>query len=169
MAETERYVISILLQNESGALARVATMFAIRGFNIESLVVAPTEDESVSRLTLVTHCTERTMGQLSKQILKLIDVVALADRTSAEHLEREIGLLKFRVDRPAAKEMLEHIEHYEARVLDDELAHLTVEIAGEEASIDHFLENLPEGVRVLSVVRSGPLVIARGPSTLTDG
>jgi len=161
-----RHIISILLQNESGALSRVATMFASRGFNIESLNVAPTDDASVSRLTLVTIGTEEVVNQISKQLAKLIDVVAIADRTATDAIERELGLLKFATDPAQAAALSESILGVAGRVLDEGPQHLTVEIAGTGQELDTFLASLADDVRLLSVVRSGPLVISRGPTAL---
>ncbi len=162
-----RHVISILLQNESGALARVASMFATRGFNIESLNVAPTEDESVSRLTLVTTGTDEVISQISKQLAKLIDVVAIADRTSTDHIERELGLLKLRVEPSATARFDELVASHAAQILDSDPEHVTVEVTGNEREVDAFLDELPPGVKVLALVRSGPLVTSRGPGSLT--
>ena len=162
-----RHVISILLQNESGALARVASMFATRGFNIESLNVAPTEDESVSRLTLVTEGTEAVVAQINKQLAKLIDVVAIADRTATDHIARELGIFKVAVD-PAATGLFEAFAAERgARLLDRDDECVTVELAGSEREVDAFLAGLPPGVALLAVVRSGPLVTARGAAALT--
>ncbi len=161
-----RHVISILLQNESGALARVASMFATRGFNIESLSVAPTEDETVSRLTLVTSGTEAVISQMSKQLAKLIDVVAIADRTSTDHIERELGLLKLRVAPSAAEALEAFIEEYGGRVIDDNPESVILELTGTEEEIDEFLSHLPEAAELVTVVRSGPLVVARGSWSL---
>jgi acetolactate synthase I/III small subunit len=161
-----RHVISILLQNESGALARVAAMFANRGFNIESLSVAPTEDETVSRLTLVSTGHDEVISQITKQLAKLIDVVAMADMTAGDHIERELGLLKLQVPADVLPEVRQRIANYGARVLDDHAAHFTLEITGSEQQLDSFLDTLPEGVRLLAVVRSGPLAVSRGAQQL---
>jgi acetolactate synthase I/III small subunit len=161
-----RHVISILLQNESGALARVAAMFANRGFNIESLNVAPTEDESVSRLTLVTIGTDEVISQINKQLGKLIDVVAIADRTTVNHVERELGIVKLQVPPAASAALASLIREHGARILDQDPQHFTVEVTGNEQEVDRFLDEIPQGITVLSLVRSGPLVIARGPHTL---
>jgi acetolactate synthase-1/3 small subunit len=161
-----RHVLSILLQNESGALARVASMFSTRGFNIEALSVAPTEDEKVSRLTLVTIGTEDVVSQVTKQLAKLIDVVAIADRTGTAHIERELGLLKFSVPPAAAPAFSSLVQNFGARVLDDDPDHFTVEVTGHEHQVESFLDAVPQGVTVLSVVRSGPLVISKGPQAL---
>ena len=161
-----RHVLSILLQNESGALSRVAAMFANRGFNIESLSVAPTEDETVSRLTLVTSGDEDVVAQVSKQLAKLIDVVAIADRTESAHFERELGLLKVRDTANGTAGLDSWAAQFGARVLDDDPAHFTVEIAGPREHLDRLLSTIPPGIQLLSVVRSGPLVVSKGPHVL---
>lgn len=161
-----RHIISILLQNESGALSRVATMFASRGFNIEALNVAPTDDASVSRLTLVTIGTEEIVTQISKQLAKLIDVVAIADRTSTDAVERELALLKFAVEPSQTAALLDRVGPAGGRVVDESPQHLTVEIVASGKDLDQFVASLPETTRLLSVVRSGPLVISRGPKAL---
>ncbi len=162
-----RHVISILLQNESGALTRVAGMFATRGYNIETLSVAPTEDETLSRLTLVTTGSDDVVAQISKQLAKLVDVVAMADMSAGEHIERELGLLKFRVADEARVAIDQLADNFGARVLDDTPAHYTLELTGSEQQIDSFLDALPGGVQLLAVVRSGPLAISRGPQKLS--
>ena len=161
-----RHVISILLQNESGALSRVAAMFANRGFNIESLSVAPTEDETVSRLTLVTSGPDDIIAQINKQLAKLIDVVAMADMTVGDHIERELGLLKLHLDAAALVEMRQRADNFGARVLDDHPEHFTLELTGSEQQLDGFIAALPRGATLLAVVRSGPLAISRGPQQL---
>jgi acetolactate synthase-1/3 small subunit len=161
-----RHVISILLQNEAGALARVASLFSTRGYNIESLSVAPTDDESLSRLTLVTSGSDAVIAQITKQVLKLVDVVALSDMTEGPHIERELALLKFSVPPEAESVMRRRAEDYGVRVLDDHLAHFTVELTGSEERIDEYMAGLPAGVGILAVVRSGPLAITRGPQAL---
>ncbi len=161
-----RHVISILLQNESGALSRVAAMFSNRGFNIESLSVAPTEDETVSRLTLVTSGPDEVIAQISKQLAKLIDVVAMADMTAGDHIERELGLLKLHVAPSALAELRQRTDNFGARVLDDHPDHFTLELTGSEQQLDGFIAALPHGAQLLAVVRSGPLAITRGPQQL---
>ena len=161
-----RHVLSILLENESGALSRVAAMFANRGFNIESLSVAPTDDDTVSRLTLVTSGDEDVVAQVGKQLSKLIDVVAIADRTESAHFERELGLLKVRDAANGSAGLDSWATQFGATVLDDDPGHFTVEIAGTREQIDRLLNTLPSGIQLLSVVRSGPLVISKGPHAL---
>ncbi len=141
-------------------------MFASRGFNIESLSVAPTDDETVSRLTLVTNGTEDVISQMSKQLAKLIDVVAIADRTSTDHVERELGLLKFQVSPAAIDGFRALMRNFGATILDDDPSQFTLEVTGTERQVDALIESVPQGVLLLSVVRSGPLVISRGPHVL---
>ncbi len=141
-------------------------MFASRGFNIESLSVAPTDDETVSRLTLVTNGTEDVISQMSKQLAKLIDVVAIADRTSTDHVERELGLLKFQVSPAAIDGFRALMRNFGATILDDDPSQFTLEVTGTERQVDALIESVPQGVRLLSVVRSGPLVTSRGPHVL---
>lgn len=161
-----RHVLSILLQNESGALARVSAMFANRGFNIQSLNVAPTENESVSRLTLVTSGDDDVVAQINKQLAKLIDVVAIADRTGSAHLERELGLLKVRATEESAPGLKNWAAQFGSRILDEDPEHFIVEIAGTREQLDRLLNTIPPGIQLLSLVRSGPLVISKGSHTL---
>jgi len=161
-----RHIISILLQNESGALERVAAMFANRGFNIESLSVAPTDDETVSRLTLVTLGPDEVIAQISKQLAKLIDVVAMIDMTAGDHIERELGLLKLEVSVEGLAEFRQRADNFGARILDDRPEHFTLELTGSKQQLDSFIDRLPDGVRLLAVVRSGPLAISHGAQQL---
>src|SRR6478736_2927850 len=120
---TMRHIISILLQNEAGALARVANLFSSRGYNIESLNVAPTADETVSRLTLVTSGSDSVIEQIGKQLGKLIDVVEIADMTSSDHIERELALFKLQVANGAGEKVAAALKQFEARVLNDQSGH----------------------------------------------
>jgi acetolactate synthase-1/3 small subunit len=156
-----RHIISILLQNEAGALARVANLFSSRGYNIESLNVAPTNDESVSRLTLVTRGSNEVIDQISKQLGKLIDVVDISDMTGADHIERELALFKVRVE--GGRDRLTALaKSFGARILDDKEEHYTVELTGGGAEIDRCLKSLSELGEIQTVVRSGAMAIARG-------
>lgn len=163
-----RHVLSILLQNHPGALARVSTMFASRGFNIESLTVAPTADDRVSRLTLVTTGADEVIGQINKQLAKLVEVVAIADRTTEEHVERELCLLKLRVERSAAEALRREVDNFGARILVNDLDHLILELTGTEPQVDGFMADLPTGVEVLTVARSGAMAISTGPRSLSE-
>ncbi len=162
-----RHIISILLQNEAGALARVASLFSTRGYNIESLSVAPTDDPHVSRLTLVTIGSDQVISQINKQLLKLVDVVNLADMTTGDHIERELLLLKLRIGGDEARQKLWDLVHGEGgRVLDDAPGNFTVELTGASSRLDTFVDRVRGHGDVLAVVRSGPLAITRGAAVL---
>jgi acetolactate synthase-1/3 small subunit len=159
-----RHIISILLQNEAGALARVANLFSSRGYNIESLNVAPTVDETVSRLTLVTTGSETVIDQIEKQLGKLVDVVEIADMTSADHIERELALFKLKVGAGGAEHVRPMIEQLGGRVLGDADEHFTVELVGGSQEIDRFLKRLSGAADVVTMVRSGAMAVMRGAS-----
>ena len=163
-----RHIISILLQNEAGALARVANLFSSRGFNIESLSVAPTEHVELSRVTLVTIGSDDVIEQIIKQSAKLVDVVKIADMTQDDHIERELLLMKVRVD-PDKEAMLEQmVEREGARVLDDHPENFTLELTGANNRMDDFIAAVDEHAEILAVVRSGAMAIARGEQVLRN-
>lgn len=161
-----RHIISILLQNEAGALARVASLFATRGYNIESLSVAPTDDPQVSRLTLVTIGSDQIIGQINKQLLKLVDVVNTVDMTLGDHIERELLLLKLRIHEDGVERIRELVKQEGARVLDDAEQSYTLELTGAANRIDTFINRVASHADILAVVRSGPLAVARGAPVL---
>ena len=152
----------MLLQNEAGALARVASVLSSRGYNIESLNVAPTADETVSRLTLVTSGSETVIDQIEKQLGKLVDVVDLADMTKSDHIERELALFKLHVKNGAAEKLAPVIEQFGARVLSDADEHYTVELVGGSQDIDRFLKRSSQIADVVTLVRSGAMAVMRG-------
>jgi acetolactate synthase I/III small subunit len=156
-----RHIISILLQNEAGALSRVANMFSTRGYNIESLNVAPTADETVSRLTLVTTGSETVIDQIEKQLGKLVDVVEIADMTKTDHIERELALFKVHVNGSAAK-LTAVLEQFGARLLSEADGHYTVEVVGGSQEIDRFLKRLASVSDSVVIVRSGAMAVVRG-------
>ena len=162
-----RHIISILLQNEAGALSRVSNLFSSRGYNIESLNVAPTSDATVSRLTLVTTGSDEVIDQISKQLAKLIDVVDISDMTGADHIERELALFKLHVDDRAALRRL--LDGFNVRVLDDHEGHYTVELIGGGQEIDRFLDRASALAKVTTVVRSGAMAVARGAPVFGRG
>lgn len=166
MAPIMRHIISILLQNEAGALARVAALFSTRGYNIESLNVAPTEHPEISRLTLVTTGSDEVIDQINKQLLKLVDVVNTADMTMDDHIERELLLMKVRVNAGAEGEVTQIVEAAGGRVLDDSPETYTVELTGANERIDDFIARLGACSEILAVVRSGAMAIARGQNVL---
>jgi acetolactate synthase-1/3 small subunit len=161
-----RHIISILLQNEAGALTRVASMFSTRGYNIESLSVAPTEDPLFSRLTLVTLGSDQVIDQINKQLLKLVDVVSMADMTRGDHIERELLLLKLDVPDEGWERVNELVKREGARVLDDNRDTFTLELTSTCGRIDDFVEKAGNLAAILTVVRSGPMAIGRGAQAL---
>jgi len=163
-----RHIISIILQNEAGALARVAALFSSRGYNIESLSVAPTEHVELSRLTLVTRGSDDVIAQIIKQLGKLVDVVKIADMTLDDHIERELLLLKVRVDKGKAQRLEEIVEKSEARVLDDSPENYTLELSGRADHMDDIIEDISACAEILAVVRSGAMAIARGEQVLRN-
>ena len=160
-----RHIISILLQNEAGALTRVTSLFSSRGYNIESLSVAPTEDPQVSRLTMVSSGSDAVIDQINKQLFKLVDVVNIADMTMGEHIERELLLMKVCLNDGA--NVADTISAAGARVLDDSPANFTVELTGTGVQIDDFMNTLGSRSEILAVVRSGSMAIARGTTVLS--
>ncbi len=157
-----RHTISILLQNEAGALTRVAGLFSSRGYNIESLHVAPTQDHSVSRLTLVTTGSDEVIDQICSQLLKLVDVVDLLDMTPTGHIERELLLLKIRLGDSPDPEMRELLEEFGARTLDDRPASYTLELTASGPAIQTFLGKVERYGEIITVVRSGIMAMSRG-------
>jgi acetolactate synthase-1/3 small subunit len=161
-----RHIIGILLQNEAGALARVAGMFSSRGYNIESLSVAPTDDPTVSRLTLVTSGSDAVMLQITNQLNKLIDVVRIDNMTRGEHVERELVLAKLRVD-PARRDALRgYVVRTGGRVLDPSTDNFIVELLGSEVEVNGFMHEVAAHGELLEVVRSGALGISRSARAL---
>jgi acetolactate synthase I/III small subunit len=161
-----RHIIAILLQNEAGALSRVAGLFSTRGYNIESLSVAPTDDPTVSRLTLVTTGSDAVIQQIVNQVNKLIDVVNVLDMTRGEHLERELVLLKLRVEPVQTDTVRGHVVRSGGRVLDPAVDGFIVELTASEAEVAAFIAELGRRAELLEVVRSGALGIGRSARPL---
>ena len=160
-----RHIISILMENESGALSRVAGLFSARGYNIESLTVAPTEDESLSRMTLVTWGTEEVIEQITKQLNKLIDVVKLMDMYEGAHIEREMMLIKVRAVNEGREELKRLADIFRGRVIDVTDTLYTIEITGTSDKLDAFVQAITQA-EIIEVVRSGVTGIARGEKAL---
>ena len=157
-----RHIISIILQNEAGALTRVAGLFSTRGYNIESLNVAPTAVAGLSRITLVTTGSDGVIRQICNQLLKLIDVVDLVDLTDGPHFERELLVLKLRIDPARLDELRLLFERERARVLDDRPAFYTVELSAASAAIDDFIEQVRSHADIITTARSGVVAAAVG-------
>jgi len=156
-----RHIIAVHLQNEAGALTRVAGLFSTRGYNIESLSVAPTDDPTVSRLTLVTTGSDSVIQQIVNQLHKLVDVVDVLDMTRGEHVERELVLLKLKVADGQADVVRGLVVRGGGRVLDPAMEGFIVELTASEAEINGFVAELKRRAELLEVVRSGALGISR--------
>jgi acetolactate synthase-1/3 small subunit len=156
-----RHIIAILLQNEAGALTRVAGLISTRGYNIESLSVAPTNDPTVSRLTLVTTGSDEVIGQINAQLLKLVDVVAVEDMTSGDYLARELMLIKLQVPAEQVEAINILSRRVGAKVLAPKPSSYIVELTGTEAEISEFIANAGAFGEIVEVVRSGVLGVSR--------
>jgi acetolactate synthase-1/3 small subunit len=153
------------MENESGALARVANLFSARGYNIESLTVAPTEDPTLSRMTLVTSGSDDIIEQIIKQLNKLIDVVKLIDLTEGSHLEREMMLIKLRAERTMREEIKRLVDIFRGKIIDVSDTSYTVELTGVANKLNAFIEAVNDEL-IIEVVRTGPSGISRGPKGL---
>jgi len=161
-----RHTISILLENAAGSLSRVAGLFSARAYNIESLSVAPTEDPTVSRLTLVTRGSPQVIEQIVKQLNKLVDVIRLIDLNEGQAIERELMLIKVRAIGAEQRAELQRLSDiYGGRIVDVTESSYIVELTGDGAKLDAFIETV-SAKRVLEVVRSGALGILRGTKAL---
>lgn len=160
-----RHIISVLMENEAGALSRVAGLFSARGYNIESLTVAPTEDESLSRMTIVTRGSDEIIEQIRKQLNKLIDVVKVMDLTDGEHLERELMLVKVRAEGAAREEMKRMSDIFRGRIIDVSDHTYTIELTGAGTKLDSFLQAIDRSL-ILETVRTGASGIGRGDRIL---
>ncbi len=161
-----RHIISVTLQNEVGALNRVAGLFSTRGYNIESLSVAPTDDPSVSRLPVVTTGSDAVIQQISNQLLKLVDVVDVEDVTREEHFERELLLIKVKGKPMLVGSLWSSAQRAGGRVLWDAADSFTIELTSNEAEINRFIAEVSNFGDVLEVVRSGALAIQKGKEVL---
>ncbi len=157
-----RHIISILLENQAGALSRVANLFSSRGFNIESLNVAPTSDATVSRLTLVTVGSEDVVRQITNQLGKLVDVVSIVDMTGTDHIERELALFKVRAPEDSRAELAAMLEKFGGHVLGYDEGHGTLELVGNGPEIDRFMTDLARLAEFESVARTGAVAVAKG-------
>lgn len=160
-----RRLISVLLENEPGSLSRVVGLFSQRGYNIDSLSVAPTEDETLSRLTLTTRGNDHKIEQITKQLNKLIDVVKVIDLSEDTHIERELMLLKVRASGAARAEIKRCVDIFRGQIVDVGPVTYVVQISGESAKLDAFIEALGDAT-ILEVVRTGVCGLMRGEKSL---
>ncbi len=161
-----RRIISVLLENEAGALSRVIGLFAQRNYNIETLTVAPTDDETLSRLTLTTSASDSQVEQITKQLNKLIEVVTVVDLTEGEHIERELLLVKVKASGAQRAEIKRTSDIFRGQIVDVTSSAYTIQLAGTSEKLDAFLRALADAV-VLEVVRSGVSGLSRGEKILS--
>ena len=160
-----RHIISVLLENESGALSRVSGLFSARGYNIESLTVAPTNDATLSRMTIVTTGDDRKIDQIEKQLNKLVDVAALQDITVAGHLEREVVLVKLQVEDDQIESLKRIAKGFNASLSDVNANKFIVEMSGSCEKVDELLNSLSNST-IIEVARSGAIGLASGTEAL---
>ena len=161
-----RRIIAVLLENEAGALSRVVGLFAQRNYNIESLTVAPTEDETLSRLTLTTQGDDSKIEQIIKHLYKVVEVVKVVDLSESEHVERELLLIKVRAEGAARSEIKRTCDIFRGQVIDVTAASYTVQLSGPSDKLDAFIRAIGK-TTILEVVRSGVSGISRGDKVLT--
>ena len=160
-----RHIISVLVENEAGALSRISGLFSARGYNIETLTVAPTEDASMSRMTIVTTGSEDVVEQITKQLNKLIEVVKVIDLSEAEHIERELMLIKVRAGQKEREDMKRMADIFRGRIIDVSDNTYTIELTGNTQKLDAFIKSLDQG-SILETVRTGASGIGRGNRVL---
>ena len=160
-----RHIISILLENEAGALSRVSGLFSARGYNIETLTVAPTEDPSLSRMTIVTKGSDDVIEQITKHLNRLIEVVKVVDLSEGAHIERELMLVKVRATGKERDEMKRMAEIFRGRIIDVTDKTYTIELTGDVAKLDAFIETIDKPL-ILETVRTGVSGIGRGERVL---
>lgn len=160
-----RHIISILIENEAGALSRVAGLFSARGYNIESLTVAPTEDPTLSRMTLVTRGNEDIIEQITKQLNKLIDIVKLIDLAETSHVERELMLVKVKTSSETREEIKRLSDIFRGKIIDVTNNSYVIEMTGASDKLDAFVGALDES-SIIETVRSGPTSMSRGENGL---
>ena len=160
-----RHIISVLVENEAGALSRIAGLFSARGYNIETLTVAPTEDASMSRMTIVTTGSEDVVEQITKQLNKLIEVVKVIDLSEAEHIERELMLIKVRAGQKEREDMKRMADIFRGRIIDVSDNTYTIELTGDTRKLDAFIRSLDQGT-IIETVRTGASGIGRGNRVL---
>ncbi len=163
-----RHAISVLLENEVGALTRMTGMFSSRGYNIESLNVAPTNDAAVSRVTLVVSGSDAAIAQLNAQLAKLVDVVNIHDMTLGEHFERELAIIKLKLGADGVDRAVELANKFGAEVLDDDPRSYTLQLTGRISEVDGFVNDAADVGHLSAVARSGSVAVSRGEVTLSS-
>ena len=162
-----RHAISVLLQNEVGALTRMTGMFSSRGYNIDTLNVAPTNDPAVSRVTLVVSGSDAAIAQLNTQLAKLVDVVNIHDMTLGDHFERELAIVKLKLATGGTAKAMALAKRHGAEILDDSQVSCTLQLTGKVGDIDAFIEEAETVGDIAAVARSGSVAVSKGEVTLS--
>ena len=160
-----RHILSLVVENEAGALSRISGLFSARAFNIESLTVAPTEDDTVSRMTIVTSGSDEIIEQITKQLNKLVDVIRVVDLSESAHIERELMLIKVNAKGPVREEVKRLADIFRGRIIDVTENTYTIEITGDGEKLDAFIQALDARL-IIEVVRTGVSGIARGEKAI---
>jgi acetolactate synthase-1/3 small subunit len=156
-----RHTISVLVENKFGVLARISTLFAARGFNIDSLSVGETENPDVSRMTIIVQGDDRILEQVEKQLNKLVDVIKVLDFLETKHIERDLALIKVKADKNNRSEIMQIVDVFRAKIIDVGRDSIIVEITGTDEKVDALMELLkPFGIKEMS--RTGVIAMARG-------
>jgi acetolactate synthase-1/3 small subunit len=163
-----RHAISVLLQNEVGALTRMTGMFSSRGYNIDSLNVAPTDDPTVSRVTIVAAGSDEAIAQLNSQLAKLVDVVNIHDMTLGEHFERELVIVKLKLATGGLAKVMLLAKKYGAEILDEAQVSCTIQLTGRIGEIDAFIAEASDIGGLSAVARSGSVAVSKGEVTLSS-
>ena len=161
-----RRTLSVLLENESGALSRVVGLFSQRAFNIESLTVAPTDDPTLSRMTIVAKGDEGILEQIEKQLHKLIDVFKVSNLSQTEHVEREIMLLKVRATGSSRDELKRMVDIFRGQIVDITPKLYTIQLSGSSEKLNAFIETVKQEPSVEEIVRSGVISLSRGEKNI---
>ena len=162
-----KHTIAILVQNESGALTRVSSMFSTRGYNIDSLSVAPTKDSMISRLTLVTDVSDEQMDQVVKQLYKLIDVIDVLDITPMDHIESELMMVKLKISEDNLSSIKTIFYDYSAEIINEKDGLTIVQLLAEPNAINDFLKSIENLSDLVAIARSGPLSLVKGDINLS--
>ncbi len=160
-----RRIISVLMENEPGSLSRVVGLFSQRGYNIDTLTVAPTEDQTLSRLTMTTHGNDQVIEQITKHLNKLIDVVKVVDLTEGPHIERELMLLKVKANDAQRAEIKRSVDIFRGQIVDVNMNAYTIQIVGNSDKLDAFIQAIGDA-DILELVRTGVSGLSRGEKSL---
>ena len=163
-----RHVISVILQNEVGALTRMTGLFSTRGYNIESLNVAATDDKNLSRVTLVVKGTDKAIAQLNSQLSKLVDVISINDMTLGDYFERELLIVKMQLNAGADEVILPIINEYKGEIIDDSIDSFTIQLSDNVKNIDDFLSKITNYGDLNAVARSGSVSVTKGQITISS-